>query len=938
MPRNISSVFWPIVVVLVALLVIFGGALVGFYTDWLWFKDLGFGRVFSTIFLTRVKIGLLFGFLFFLIIYGNLWYARKIAPPPSPMGIEQQLMERLGRLARRGIGLALFGGSLVLAGLVGLEAATHWEQWLKYFNPTPFGATDPVFGRDIGFYVFQLPLLKYVYHWLFFALAAAVIASAALHYADESIEVFGNRLQFAPKVKAHLGVLVASLFFLKAWGYRLSMYDLLFARSELFDGAGYTELHANLPALWILIVAAILGGVLVLLSIYRRGVGHAIAGFVIVLGLSIVVGGIYPATVQSLSVKPNELQKQRPYIQRAIAATQEAYGLNMVAPRQFEALPSLTAEQVNANRTTIENIRLWDQEHLQQAYNQIQTIQQYYHFQDVDVDRYRLVDPATGEESYRQVWLSARELDTAKLPAGSQTWINQHLQYTHGYGFAMSPVNEVNPEGLPTFFVKDIPPRASVDLPIGRMGVYFGEIASDYVFVDTSLQEFDYPAGERVERTEYEGKGGVGIGGLWRKLLFSLRFSDVNILLNENIRPDSRILFIREIDKRVEKLLPFLQFDSDPYLVTAGGNLYWMRDGYTITDAYPYSRYPRYAQPGALSFNYIRNSVKVVVDAYTGRTDAYVIEDPLKDPLIRTYQRMFPGIFKPISSMPGELREHIRYPEDLFSIQTSIYARYHYSKDDPEAFYRNDDLWQIPNRATLTGSEGGQETELMEPYYVIMKLPNGNAEEFILMTPYIRAGGRKNMVAWLAAKCDSPGYGTLVLYRFPEERNVYGPQQIAARARQDTVISQQVSLWDQGGSNVGSGNLLVIPIENSLLYMMPVYLSSTDTQIPELKRVIVVLGDRVAMEPTIEEALARVVGGPAPAPRATAPTAVSPSRSTPAAPTAAVPAQDVRQLVDQANSQYDSAQEALRRGDFAEYGRQTEALKKTLRELRSKSR
>ncbi len=941
MRKSVSSVFWPVVIALIALAVIFGGAIVGLYTDWLWFKDLNYGTVFSTILLTRLKIGLLFGFLFFLVIYGNLWYARRIAPPPSPMGIEAQLTERLGRLARRGIGILLFAGSIVLAAMVGLEAATHWETWLKYFNATSFGQTDPVFHKDIGFYVFELPFLSYLYHWLFFALAAATVASVALHYADEAIESFGNRLQFAPKVKTHLWLLVAAMFFLKAWGYRLAMYDLLFTRSSLFDGAGYTELHANMPALWVLVAAAIVGGLLVLYNIGRRGLSYAIAGLATVVGVSIIVGAIYPAMVQSLSVKPNELEKQRPYIKRAIAATQDAYGLGTVAAREFEAKPSLTAEQANANTATIQNIRLWDKNHLQQAYNQIQTILQYYHFADIDVDRYYLKDPATGQEGYRQVWLAARELDPSRLPAGSQTWINRYLQYTHGYGFAMSPVNEVSQEGLPAFFVKDIPPVASTDIPLRKMGVYFGELTEDHVFVDTSSPEFDYPAGKALKRTEYDAEGGVRVGGFWRKLLFSLHFSDANILLNENINPGSKILFRRDIRERVDRLFPFLQFDKDPYLVTAGGDLYWMRDAYTTTDAYPYS--VRSGDDG-FGFNYIRNSVKVVVNAYSGRVSAYVIEQPLKDPLIRAYQRMFPGVFQPIEKMPDSLRAHIRYPEDLFSIQTSVYTRYHYSRNNPDGFYRNDDLWQIPNRATLTGSADGEDGELMEPYYVIMKLPGGTREEFILMTPYIRAGGRKNMVAWMAAKCDSPGYGTLVVYEFPEDRNVYGPQQITARASQDTSISQQISLWDQRGSTVGSGNLLVIPIENSLLYVMPVYLVSTGTQIPELKRVIVALGDSIAMEPTLDEALARVVGAPiAPTPRTAAPSAAPQAKPTPGArptapPTAAAPSPDVRALVDQASTQYDKAQEALKKGDFAEYGKQISALKQTLQELRSKAR
>jgi len=928
--------FWPIVVAIAALLLIFGGALVGMLTDWLWFKDLGYERIFETRLLVRVKMGLVFGFLFFAVIYGNLWYARRIAPPPSPTGFERQLLERFGRFARRLIGILIFLGSVVVSAMVALEAATHWEEWLRYFHATPFGRTDPVFGRDIGFYVFQLPFLSYLYHWLFFTLGASAVAAAGLHYAGEAVESLGGRLQFAPKVKSHLAVLVAAMFFLKAWGYRLSMYDLLNARGSLFDGAGYTEIHANLPALWILMVLAVVGGILVLMNIYRRGIGYSLAALVMLVGASAVVGYGYPALVQSLSVKPNELEKQGPYIKRAIEATQEAYGLSQVSGRLFAAEPSISAQRIAANSATIENIRLWDQNHLEAVYNQIQTLQQYYHFSDMDVDRYWLAPKEGGEKRYRQVWLSARELDENRLPTASQTWINRRLQYTHGYGFVMSPVNEVNVEGLPQFFVKDIPPVSSVDIETRRMGVYFGEVTESYVFVKTSAREFDYASGRKHKAVTYQGRGGVGVGSFFRKLLFALRFSDANILLNENLTSESRILFYRNIRERTERLFPFLQFDNDPYLVAANGELYWMRDGYTSTDAYPYS-----AHLEGSGVNYIRNSVKVTVNAYTGEVDAYVIERPLPDPIIRTYAKIFPGVFKPIEKMPAQLAAHIRYPEDLFRVQTNVYARYHYDKNNPEGFYRNDDLWRIPARAVVAAAAEAGEEEPMEPYYVIMKLPNGPSEEFILMTPYVRAGERKNMVAWMCARCDAPDYGRLVLYRFPEERNVFGPEQIAGRANQDTAISQQLSLWNQEGSKVGSGNLLVIPIDNSLLYVMPIYLVSTGTQIPELKRVIVAVGDRVAMEPTLGEALSKVVGAavttPPPMGAAGAKPEAKPGVGR-AQPSAAAAVPDVKSLVERAVSQYEAAQQAQRRGDWAEYGRQVDALKTTLSELRAKVR
>ncbi|MCL5104836.1 MAG: UPF0182 family protein [Armatimonadetes bacterium] len=937
--------FWPIVIAIAALLLIFGGALVRLYTDWLWFKDLGYSVVFTKKLITQVGIGLVMGALFFALIYGNLWYARRIAPPPSPMSMEQQLLERLGTLARRGIGIVIFLGSIVISAMVALEAATHWEEWLIYSHATPFGVADPQFARDIGFYVFQLPFLNYIYSWLFFALAVATVATVALHYADEAIEVFGNRLQFAPRVKGHIAVLIAAMFFLKAWGYRLGMYQLLLGRGTRFDGASYADIHARLPALQILMVVAIIAGLLVLFNIYRRGTGYALAGLVGLMAAAIVVGGAYPALVQQYSVIPNEKDKEAPYITRAIAATQEAYGLGMVTDRPFAAESSLTPEQISANLVTIENIRLWDKDHLQAVYNQTQTIQQYYHFPDLDVDRYWLTDPNTGDKRYRQVWLGARELDQGRLAEGSRTWINEHLQYTHGYGYAMSPVNETDEQGKPLYIVKDIPPKTTVDIPIKEMGVYFGQLTENHAIVKTKAPEFDYPTAEETKTTSYKGYGGVRVGGFMRKLLFSLRFSDVNMLLNSSIKPTSRILFNREIKQRTEALLPFLMFDNDPYLVTVDGKLYWMRDGYTTTDSYPYSQHVSIQNR---DLNYMRNSVKVVVDAYTGRVNAYYTDKPVADPIIRTYDRIFQGILKPISDMPAELQAHIRYPEDMFRAQTFIYTRYHYRKDRPGDFYNNADLWAIPNRADLTGASVSQGSP-MEPYYIIMKLPNGANEEFILMTPYVRAGAeRKNMVAWMCARCDAANYGRLVLYRFPENKNVYGPEQIAGLASQDPVISPQLSLWDQRGSQVGTGNLMVIPIENSLLYVMPVYLTATQTQMPQIVEVIVALGNKIAMRPTLSEALTAVVGAPVssvPSMGTSAEGVAAPTKDgvtskpgrVPGVPGAA-PSAEVTKLVNQAVSQYEKAQNAQKAGDWAEYGRQVNALKATLGELQRKAK
>jgi len=916
-----------IILAIAVFVVIVTGPAVRLYTDLLWFRSLGYGTIFSTILMTKVGIGLLLGFIFFVLIYGNLWYARRLTPP-SPMGIDNELLERGFRMARRVIGLLFFIGSIVVSALVGLESATHWEKWLKYFNATMFGNTDPIFSKDIGFYIFKLPFLEYIYYWLFFALVISTIAAVVLYYSGRAIMVFGNQVQFAPKVKAHLSVMITTMFFLKAWGYRLAMYQLLFAKGSLFDGAGYTEVYAHLPALWILLVAAIISGVLVLLGIKRRGISYAVAGLAGLVGLSILAGTLYPAAVQQFSVAPNELEKQTPFIERAIVATREAYGLTGVSAVPFAADPSLTASQIEANSRTIENIRLWDQDHLLAAYAQIQTIQQYYVFKDVDVDRYWLRNLEDSEKHYRQVWLSAREMNQSLLPRQSQTWINKHLTYTHGYGFCMSPVNEVTAEGLPNFFIYDIPPKTKVDIPVKRMGIYFGESTDTYALVNTSASEFDYPTGAENKQTIYEESGGVWIGSFFRKLLFGLRFSDLNILLNENLISGSKVLYEREIRERVEELLPFLKFDQDPYLVSVDGNLSWMWDAYTTTDYYPYSKH---VQAWSFDCNYIRNSVKVVVDAYTGKVDAYVIQKPLKDPIIETYQKIFPGVFKPLSEMPEELRSHIRYPEDMFRIQTVVFERYHMT--DPTVFYNNSDLWDVPGRAELITVGGGSLP--MDPYYVIMKLPNGAGEEFILMIPYIRAG-KFNMVSWMCAKCDDPDYGRLVLYQFPKDMNVFGPQQIAARARQDTVISEQLTLWSQQGSEVGSGNLLVIPIESSLLYVMPVYLQSTSTKIPELKRVIVALGNKVAMAQTLGEALSVVVGAPTPS-LSTLPQAPGKPRLPPGLPSSRI-SEDVTRMINQAVAQYNKALNAQKKGDWTAYGENMNALEQTLKELQSRAK
>jgi len=904
------------------LLIITFVAIIPLYTDWLWFDSLGYSTVFSTLLWSKIALGLGAGFVFFLVIYANLWLSRKLVPPPTNSYTQQMFFAKLGLLAKRGIGMLTLVVSVGLAVLVGLEAASYYKEWLYWVNSVPFGQVDPVLNIDISFYVFKLPFAEFLYERIFFMLVACTAATGLLYFADDALHFRGSTFFIDKKAKVHLAVLCALLFFVKAYGYRLAMFGLLNEKGPQFDGPGYTMIHANLPALLILMGLAIIGGFVCFAGVLNSKTKLIIGAVAAQVVASLVVGSIYPSLLQTLVVKPNQQQKETPYIIQHIKATQAAYGLDNVATRKYPADTSLNADQIATNASTIENTRLWDSEHISGVYTQMQTIQQYYHFNNVDVDRYML-GPVGGQKRYRQVWLAARELSQDTLPEESQTWVNKHLSYTHGYGLVMSPINEVSSEGLPNYFISDIPPKTPTDLKMDKMGIYFGEMTEEYVFVDTSQDEFDYPTGDSTKTTRQESTSGISVGSFLRRLMFAIKFQDINILLNSNLTSNSRLLYRRNVTERLNALFPFLTLDSDPYLVLADGRLHWIIDAYTTSDSYPYSHK---VMLGYDELNYIRSSVKITVDAYTGEVTAYKIEQPLADPIIRSYEKMFPGIFKDISEMPKSLKEHIRYPEWMFRTQNFIYETYHMS--DPAVFYKRSDQWTIPATAHLEGSEG-QDT--MEPYYTIMRLPNADKEEFILMTVFKRTA-KTNMVAWMCAKCDADDYGKLVLYEFPDEKNVPGPQQIIARTNQDTYISQQLSLWGQGTSTVNSGNLLVMPIDTSLLYVMPLYLESSSTKIPELKMVIVALGDRLVMEPTLQQALASVVGQSV---KLTAPTAQAQGATAqPAA--SAGGTSGLTELAKKAMTAYQKSQEALRTGNWSEYGKQQGELGKALNELRAK--
>jgi hypothetical protein len=605
--------------------------------------------------------------------------------------------------------------------------------------------------------------------------------------------------------------------------------------------------------------------------------------------LLIVILVLLPAIVQKFKVQPNELELETPYLKHNIDFTRKAYLLDRIEERDYRALADLTIEEISQNEDTLRNIRLWDWRPIRQTFRQTQEIRLYYHFYEVDVDRYYL-----GKEGYRQVMLSAREL-AEKLPPKARTWVNERLQYTHGYGLAMSLVSEKVEEGLPRYMVKDLPPVAA-HLTVDRPAIYYGEKMPGYRIVKTKVEEFDYPRGDENVYTSYEGTGGIPINSFWRRILFAWHMSDINILLSSYITPASRIQLWRRVQERVKKIAPFLQLDSDPYLVTSGGRLYWIQDAYTVSSNFPY------AEPHQGRLNYIRNSVKVVVDAYEGSVMFYTM-DP-DDPVLRVYRRAFPGVFKELGELPQDLRSHLRYPEGLFAIQVDKFQTYHMTI--PQVFYNQEDLWTRPQE-----KYAGSPIQ-MEPYYILMRLPGERDLQYLIMTP-LTPQNRDNMIAWVAAKSDFPDYGKVVVYKLPKRRLIYGPVQIEAMIDQDDVISQQLSLWDQRGSKVIRGNLLVIPVDHSFLYVEPVYLIAEQTDIPQLKRVIVVYGKKVVMKETLERAVEAISGEEKPEVKGV------PAR-------VQVPPNRLSRL----RESMENAEKAIQRGDWAQFGKEMEFLKELL--------
>ncbi len=872
------------------------------YTDWLWFQEVGYTQVFLSILSLRGYLVAGVGLAVLVVLYANLAFAARSAPPDVLWELEDQLGLPSRVVIEPLIRRLLPGVLLVIALFSGLGAGSSWATILAYVNQVPFETTDPLFGRDLAFFVFSLPLWRLVHGWVTTLAAATLGLTLVLYVLQRSLVLTNRGPRLAQGARTHLLVLGAVLLALKAVGFWLDRFELVFSPRGIVFGASYTDIHASLPVLGALAVLAGLCAASCLVQVFRPGL-RVVAGGLVALAFVWIMGlGVYPALLQRLRVTPNELVAERPFIEHNIRMTRQAYGLDRIVEKDFPVDESLDARALERNAATVKNIRLWDYRPLLRTYGQLQEIRTYYKFRDVDNDRY-LVD---GE--YRQLMLSPRELSYEHLP--SRIWINEHLTYTHGYGVVVGPVNRISPEGLPEFFVKDIPPRSTPSFPgITRPEMYYGEISNQYVFVRTLSQELNYPSGDQNVYSTYTGRGGIAVSSWWRKLAFAARFGEPKILLSNDLTSESRIMIYRKVVERIRQIAPFFDFDHDPYIVvTDDGRFVWMLDGYTITDRYPYS------DPVHGLGNYIRNSVKVTVDAYDGTVN-YYLADP-SDPLVRTYARAFPGLLKPLDQMPPDLRRHIRYPEDFFTIQARKYATYH--MQDPQVFYNKEDLWAVPRRVTE-----GRDVE-MEPYYTIMKLPGESREEFMLLSLF-NPSRRDNMIAWIAARSDPPNYGRLFVYNFPKQKLVYGPRQIEARIDQDPVISQQLSLWNQRGSTVIRGSLLAIPIDQSLVYIQPLYLAASEQgALPELRRVIVAYGNTIAMESTLEHSLARIFGG-----RVEPPAAPRTGETPPQGPSARADGATAR-----AWEAWTRAQDALRRGDWAAYGTEQKRLEDALRQLR----
>jgi len=961
--RSRRRIITSIVIAVVILVLAFGSRFLGLYVDWLWFGEVGFRGVFWTRLWWQVLVGVAAFVLFFVIVAINVELARRLAPSYRVTATGDLLEPRSDRV-RRWVGWGGLGVSLVAAFIAGVSASAQWQTFLLYLKQSPFGEKDAIFGHDISFYVFSLPMWQSLQNFVLGALIASLVLAAIMHVVMGGIELTQNArrpaagaggagddeaapaspfaraqraaapqlpqfdVKLGGRAVAHLSAILAAIFVVVGIGQLFRGWRLLYSTAGAIYGAGYTDVHVRLPLMYVTMAIAFLLAAVLVWNVWRRHQWWPVVIAVWIVAL-ILLRGIVPAVYQSIIVNPNQLTKERTYITNNLAATRLAYNLDQITQTPLNPKTPLTPQKLLANQATLNNIRLWDPQTLVANYKQQQELQPYYSFLDADVDRY------TVNGVYTQTMLSARELNIAGLPTSSQSWVNQHITYTHGFGVAMSAVNQVTKDGSPDFLIQDIPPVTASGLEIKQPRIYYGERGTGYSLVKTNNKEFDYPGPNNTDvYTSYTGSGGIPISPVLNRLAFSAKYGTLKFFFTSAIESQSRIIIRNDISTRIHAAAPFLQLDHDPYMVVADGRLWWVQDAYTTTDRYPYST----PQDGV---NYIRNSVKVVVDAYNGTMKFYVF-DPT-DPVLKTYEAAYPSLFTPKSQVPQALLEHVRYPEDLFTIQSQVYATYHV--DNADVLYNKGDQWSIPTNVALSGAGP------MSPYYVMMKLPGSPKEEFILILPFV-PNTRQNMISWLGARSDEPQYGKSLNYLFSKSSLVYGPSQVEAAINQNPDISAQRTLWGQQGSQVIMGNLLVVPIEDSLLYVQPLYLQSTQTQIPQLQRVIVFYrapataangnnaNQYVAMEPTLAQALTAAFGqsllpGQAGGTGGTGTgTGGTGTGGTTGGATGTVSAQAAA-LIARANTEFNAAQTAIKAGDFAEYGRRIKALQQALADLQA---
>lgn len=887
------------------------------YTEWLWFQELAYERVWLKQWGAQVV-----SFLVFFIIGGGIlllnWHlARRRARKHTPEYYPQFLDFPGFKWIINGVG-AFFAFIFASAG------ASRWEDFLLYFNRVPYGASDPIFGQDVSFYLFELPIFEFLQGWflsLLLLTGLGTILLYALNYLPE-IQRGRFRLQESAVFRQHVAILGA--LFLGSWtvGYGLDIFGLLYSGRGVVFGASYTDMNASLYALWAQLILLGITAVLVAVNAVRQMVRPVLVAGGLWIAASFLLGGVYPGLLQRYAVEPNEIVRESPYIEHNINFTRMAFGLDEIESRPFTLGDELTPATLEENNATLLNVRLWDYRPLLSTYEQLQALRPYYQFNDIDIDRYD-IDGQT-----RQVMLSGRELNKENLP--NPTWVNRNLEFTHGYGIVMNPVDRVTPDGQPEFYIQDLPPTTTVPLQIERPEIYYGELTREPVFVSSGREEFSYPSGDENVYSSYEGEGGVLLNNFLQRLAFALRLADTNVLLSDEINDGTRIQYHREITERVRQVTPFLALDDDPYIVLHNGRLVWVLDAYTTSRSFPYST-------PIQGLNYIRNAAKITVDAYDGDVNYYIAAPD--DPLIQAYDKIFPGLFKPLSDLPEGLQEHLRYPEDLFTIQTEQFLTYHMT--DVRVFYNKEDLWQLPTEIF----DGNQQR--LEPYYVTLPLPNEEETEFLLIQPFTPAN-KPNMIAWIAARNDPPNYGQLRAYVLPKQELVFGPIQVEGRIDQDPTISQQLSLWDQRGSRVIRGNLIVVPVADRFLYVEPIYLLSDTSALPELKRVIVASDQRIAMRETLDEALTALLTD-APtvaeleadpdvdvADEATdeeeGPDLVPTAVPDPETPSIAIDA-SMEELIQAANSHFEAAEAAQRNGDWGAYGRELDALQENLQRL-----